>query len=322
MSHTLHIIANCTGRKRADAPNLLRLRTVPPGTLEERARVWCARLKQSTEKVIRAGELYAGDHWAAVQRLRPLAKQAGFKPCIWIISAGYGLVSADDDIRPYSATFSGADPDGVRTYVTDKKSRRSLLQDWWKFLTGFHRVNGNRPRSLTALARSAQRDYYLVVASPEYLLAVGDDLSNAVEQHLSPDRLLIVSSGQKQEEALSRFIIPSTARLQSRVGGARAALNARVASLVLKKVQTSGFNADALKNDIRITASRSPKPPAYERTRMDDSEIKLFIRGRLNEQARASFSNLLREFRDSGRACEAGRFKSLYHEVKETLPQA
>lgn len=322
MSHILHIIANCTGRKRAEVPDLFCLRTVPPGTLEQRVSWWCARLKQPAEKTVRAEDLYAGDHWTAVKRLRPLAEQLGFKPFIWIISAGYGLVSASACIHPYSATFSGAHPDGVRTFVTEKKSRRNLLQEWWKVLTSSQCVNGKGPRSLTDLAKSGRRDYYLVVTSPDYLLAVGNDLQNAVNRHLSPDRLLIVSSGDGQDDPLSQYLIPSSARLQSRVGGARAALNARVASLVLKKIATYGFNADALRKDIRTVAARSPKQPTYERLRRDDDEIKLFIRKRLSQQTRASFSSLLREFRDGGQACEAGRFKSLYYEVKEILPQA
>jgi hypothetical protein len=106
------------------------------------------------------------------------------------------------------------------------------------------------------------------------------------------------------------------------VGGARASLNARVASLVLKKIPTCGFNADALRNEIRAISARSPKLPAYGRTRTHDSEVKKFIRHRLSQSTAMSFSSLLREFRDSGRACEAARFKSLYYEVKENHPKA
>jgi hypothetical protein len=323
MTRTLHIIANCTCRKRAQALDLLCLRTVPPGTLEERARSWCNRLKHPSDKSIRAEDLYAGDHWAAVQRLQPLAEQAGFKPVIWIISAGYGLVSANTRIHPYSATFSGAHPDTVTTFVTDRKPRASLLREWWKILTGSRCVTGKGPRSLTGLAESAPRDYYLIVASPDYLLAVGDDLANAVDQYLCTDRLLIVSSGDgKNENPLGQFVIPSSARLQSRVGGARASLNARVASLVLNKVPACGFDADALRKEIRNIGARSSEPPAYGRTRTTDDEVKNFIRHRLGHSAAASFSSLLREFRDGGRACEAARFKSLYHEVKENHPKA
>jgi hypothetical protein len=323
MTRTLHIIANCTCRKRAQALDLLCLRTVPPGTLEERARSWCNRLKHPSEKSIRAEDLYAGDHWAAVQRLQPLAEQAGFRPVIWIISAGYGLVSASTRIHPYSATFSGAHPDTVTAFVTDRKSRASLLKEWWKFLTGSSCASGRGPRSLSGLAQSAPRDYYLVIASPDYLLAVGDDLLNAANQYLSPDRLLIVSSRDGQnDDPLGQFVIPSSARLQSRVGGARASLNARVASLVLKKIPICGFNADALRNEIRAISTRSPKLPAYGRTRIHDSEVRKFIRHRLSESTPVSFSSLLREFRDSGRACEATRFKNLYYEVKENHPEA
>src|SRR5205085_129612 len=107
-------------RKRAPVPDLLRLRTVPPGTVKERARSWCSRLEQSSEKPIRAEELYAGGHWTAIQSLQSLAEQAGFKPRIWIISGGYGLLSAGDYIHSYSATFSSAHPDAVTASVTER----------------------------------------------------------------------------------------------------------------------------------------------------------------------------------------------------------
>lgn len=299
-------------------PDMLRLRTVPPGTVNERARSWCRRLKQSSEKPVRAEELYAGGHWTAIQSLQPLAEQAGFKPRIWIISAGYGLLSAGDYIHSYSATFSSAHPDAVTASVTERTSRRDLLQGWWEALASSSCITGRGPRSLASLTKSVGRDYFLFVASPDYLLAVEDDLLRAVAKPFPQDRLLIVTSRNGQaENPLGQFIITSSARLQARVGGARTSLNARVASLVLKKVTNHGFNAEAIRKDIQTVTARSPKLLKYERTRMSDGEIKVFIRNRLKRLAQLSFSSLLREFRDSGRACEASRFKDLYYEVKE-----
>jgi hypothetical protein len=49
---------------------------------------------------------------------------------------------------------------------------------------------------------------------------------------------------------------------------------------------------------------------------MSDEEVRGFVRKRLGEAPESRHTRLLRELRDSGRACEQGRFKQLFMQVR------
>lgn len=319
MHPTLHIIANCTNRKRALVPKKLCLRTVPSGTLEERASSWWQRLTCYQGQEIPAIDLYAGGHWAAVRDLRALAEGAGFEQNLWVISAGYGLVSASAFIHPYSATFSSSQPDAVTARTTDKKSRKELIQSWWNKLCDFSSPEINGLRSFSNLIQKFRRDYFLIIASPDYLLAIEQDLLNATSHLEDHQRLIIVSSrAGVASNSLNNYLVPSDARLQSCVGGVRGALHARVAAMVLRNVEAWGFNAKVVRSKVEAIITSSPLLPIYDRTPMSDDKIQDFIRQALNRSPHASFTTLLRSLRDDGCACEQSRFKHLYYQVKES----
>lgn len=319
MHPTLHIIANCTNRKRAPVSENLRLRAIPSGTLEERANLWWQRLTHHPGQRIPAVDLYAGGHWAAVRDLCILADRVGFKQNLWAISAGYGLVPASAFIHPYSATFSNSQLDAVTARTTDEKSRTELVQSWWNNLCSFSNPMIGGVRSFSTLMQKLRHDYFLIIASPDYILAIEQDLLNATARLADHRRLIIISSHVGVAgKSLSNYLVPSDARLQSHVGGARGALHARVAAMVLKNIEAWGFNAEAVRNKVETIISRSPPLPIYDRTPMTDGTVQNFIRKALKQSPQVSFTKLLRSLRDSGRACEHGRFKHLYYQVKES----
>jgi hypothetical protein len=49
---------------------------------------------------------------------------------------------------------------------------------------------------------------------------------------------------------------------------------------------------------------------------MTDDNVIAFIRQRVAVDAKASHTRLLRELRESGQACEQGRFRRLFKQVK------
>lgn len=316
MRPTLHIIANCTDRKRASVSENLRLRSVPPGTLEERASSWWRRLICHRGQLIPAVDLYAGGHWAAVRRLCFLAEREGLKQSLWVVSAGYGLVSANALVHPYSATFAGSHPDSVTNNVTEEKPRKKLLQNWWKALCNFTAPTINKSHSISNLFQTFDHDRFLFVMSPDYLTAMEQDLLTALPHLESRSEVIIVSSRYKSiNPTLDKFLVPSDARLQARVGGARNALNARVASMILDNSREWGFSAESIRKQVETLIAHSPAQTKYDRSPMSDGAVKDFIRRALKRSPLSSYTSLLRELRSSGRACEQGRFKNLYREV-------
>ena len=58
-----------------------------------------------------------------------------------------------------------------------------------------------------------------------------------------------------------------------------------------------------------------PELVKYERTTMSDEEVMEYIAGELSSHPKLKASPLLRNLRDSGRACEQKRFGRLYKRV-------
>lgn len=327
MSPKLHIIANCTDRKRVPVAEERRLRSVPNHNLRKRASIWWERLTDPTVQTCTAAELYAGSHWSAVSELPRAAREAGFTPKLWITSAGYGFLSGDARVNSYSATFSGSHPDSVIRGSSPESNREGTLQLWWELLSELGAFS-DHPRSIAALADAGRRDYFLIITSPDYLTAIDRDLREAISRHSAPDRIVIVSSRHKPPAPhFERNLVPADARLlcskecpspcpDHMLRGPRGALSAGIALEVLRRAGRVGFAASTLKGHLEDSIMRSPALTTYDRRRADDVEIVDFIKSELGRTPPPSCSALLRKYRDGGRACEQSRFSKLYWQTK------
>jgi hypothetical protein len=315
MRQNLHIIVNCTERKNARVPEELRLSSIPTGTLRKRAMQWLQRLKSYKSEGVTAGDLYAGDHWGIVRNLPTLAVQANFTPHLWVISAGYGLVHCLEKIHPYSATFSAGHCDSILSNSTATGTNRSLLHKWWELLGKSPVTKG--PRSLTQLVRQNERAYYLVVASPAYLNAISEDLTEALSLLKKPRFVIVSSRLAAVSKRWEQCLIPSDARLQEEVGGARSSLNARVAERVLIHATEAGFDPITIRKKVENQIAASPKLVKYDRQRADDESVSTYIIRGLQETPELSCTAMLKRYRTEGKACEQKRFKNLYWEVKK-----
>src|ERR1700741_944870 len=106
MAAILNIIVSCTDRKRLSVPLRLRARAIGDLPLKQRFERWWDRLSEPREQSVPAQDLYMGDHWQICRSLPAVAKAKGFRPKLWVTSAGYGLVGAEALLHPYSATFA------------------------------------------------------------------------------------------------------------------------------------------------------------------------------------------------------------------------
>jgi hypothetical protein len=318
MHPDVHILAACTDRKRLSVPNRLRLRTVPAGDTTSRAKSWWQRLEEDEGQTIRAEDLYAGDHWAAVRKLSSTAGQQGFSAKTWVISAGYGLVPVNACIRPYSATFAGSHPDSVTNRQIKVLSRKTILQTWWKDLCAMRSVRFAKPRSLTKLARTMPKATFIIIASPDYLLALEEDILATFNSLIDPNQLIIISShSEVLSQSLQAHIVPSVATLQSLVGGALGSLHARVALMILENAHKWDLRADTLRRRLIKLATISPPLRKHDRERLTDLEVSKFVRRALKRVPQPSCTAVLQELRSSSLACEQKRFKEIYWAVKE-----
>jgi hypothetical protein len=297
---TVHVIVTCTNRKTRPVPRTLCLDNLPGLGTESRVREWAARLTgiNSTPLVV-AQDLYAGEHWMIARDLPTRVRRARTR--LWVCSAGYGLIPAEAQIRPYAATFSGGSDrvpggaDGAR--------------HWWRALSSWEGPAPGEPRSIRSLAAADRSASFLLALSASYLNACRDDIAAAVEEVADPDALMVVSAGARSSGGAGVAMVPADARLQRFLGGTRQALNARIAAYLLSDGISS--RAEATQNMTLLLAEQAPLT-RYERKKLSDREVTEMIACRLAQAPGTSASRLLREFRDAGYACEQQRFAGLY----------
>ncbi len=306
-------MVTCTDRKTVPPSAAFRVRNLPAGSSEQRAREWLKRTQSDGEDRFTAEELYAGDHWQVALGLETLRQAEGLSIRLWVMSAGYGLISPRSEIIPYAATFSARHPD----YVSSNGG--AGCQAWWKILT--HSGSGTHtPSSLGTLAQRYDDTPLVVVASRDYLGATQSDLRDAEPALQDPSLLTVISGAPSDSSAQSIGHIKTDARLQGDVGGAMQSLNIRVLRHLLAEwpLEVPVWR-DHVRDRLQELIAKQPNLPPYDRKPMTDTEVREWVQRKLRANPRASKSPLLRKLRDSGRACEQARFGGLFLEAKEEV---
>lgn len=309
MKPRLHIVTQCTDRKRIAVASHLRLRALRQKTMASRAAAWVAELRASLETVP-ARDLYAGEHWVTMLDVLSVAEERGFDASLWVASAGLGFVSAGEDVPAYSATFAAGVPDTVLR--EDSIGGAQQRSEWWECLGTLTRTK-RRP-SLEDVVKAESSARFLFVVSPAYLQALAPQLERAVGALKDPDQLAIVSSECPEVVSgpLSGHWVPSRAKLHAVVGGTRIGQHARVARRLLESLSPRQTGAASMRKKAEAWLREAPEAKTYNRQVKTDSEVKRFIR----ESDAASWSRALREFRGSGFACEQKRFRQLFSEAR------
>ncbi len=310
MAPSLHIVASCADRKKH--PAVVRLRDVRGNTVAERFKAWRKAIYDARAVRTRAEDLYQGGYWTVVRGLSGVAESMGWRPHLWVSSAGYGVVSGDKEIVSYSATFSPGHEDSISSVCGDEDRAPST---WWRCATSARTGLG---RSISSLTRSDPRATILVLASPAYVSAMAADVEASLGHVTNRGAVFIVSSRIPSDTTgLECCLIPSSAALQGALGGALVSLHARVARHVLLTTPPRDFvkeNLADMTNKLENEASEARRRAAG--SPISDDDVLSFIRQHLAANPKASHTRLLRELRESGQACEQGRFRRLFKQVR------
>ncbi len=309
MAPTLNILVTCSNRKRIPAPEQLRLGRLREAPLERRCALWVRGLERVEAPSLPAWRMYQGEHWQVAQELPRIVRARGGQASMWICSAGYGLIQEDAHIKPYQATLTIGHADAVA-------GARMQVSRWWHELAGWAGPEGRGPRTIAQLAASRPRESFLVVASGAYLAALENDLLQAAEQLDDPESLLILSASAQPKGGLGPHLLPADSRLQRLVGGARQALNVRIARLLLNSLGPAELGLARASRFLAGLLEEQPPPRGRHRRPLDDAEVIAFIRRQLERQPELSKTPLLRRLRQEGQACEQGRFGRLYLQAK------
>lgn len=311
MGADVHILVTCANRKTVPPAPALTARTVPSGSVRARAAEWTSRVRRADGTAVPAETLYAGDHWHVARSLLALAEEKNLTVRLWVCSAGYGLFPADSRIRSYAATFAPNLEDSVclgETAAADSAA-------WWASLARWPGPAPGTPRSVASIANEHPNSGILIAASPSYLAAMCEDITAAASGLRSADQLAIFSAGGTDCSALAPHLVPCSARLQPRLGGALGSLNVRCLRHALANPE-GGLGVSALRGRFERLIRRQPVQERVARRPLDDDQVRAFIRKELSSAPAARPTALLRKLRASGRACEHSRFVSLFRSVE------
>lgn len=305
----LHIVTACTNRKRGSvgARRIGGLLDLP---LEDRADAWWERLTSTPgQDATPAKDLYVGSHWQRSSEAAREATSSGVFDEVYlhVMSAGYGLVSASELLRPYAATFTRTSDDCVLRPEEDSET-------WWDALAQ-HELPSRAPRSLLELARHSGDATVVIAGSTQYLRAVASDVRTAARE-LAPDRLSVVCGGSVPGE-LREFELGLDGTKAVGLGARMVDLAAAAVVHLSKTVERHGFHRSKAR-EILAAVPSAPIPSAQRKARSaSDEEVRDFIAGALSSPVGGTTKTaLLRRLRsESEFACEYARFGRLFNEV-------
>ena len=280
MKPKVRVVVSCSERKAPIVDDKLRLRN-HGGSLETRSKSWLQRIGRVENETYTAWDLYRGEHWSVVKE-----NESNPDVELWVASAGYGLVRADEKLEPYAATFATGMEDSVvvapQTYPPTQSA-----QYWWQKLSERNRDRSephDAARSLLQLAESDPELPILVALSSSYVRAVREDLKNAAKALTSPTSLFLVT-GSGAGDDLKDCVIPVGASFQQegngkqRLGGSRMSLNVRVAGVIIKQSNRHEWDRSALVECLHGELGEPGEVARFNRAKIDQNEVEKFIEG-------------------------------------------
>jgi hypothetical protein len=295
------LLVACSQRKRIGPLSELQLASLD-ATAPRRAGQWKRRLLRVDAPQHAAQDLYMGDHWRAVCQAYQLARQYSSGAELWIISAGYGLIAADEMIKPYSATFASGAADSVWRGPRDG-DREACLRQWWRLM--------GRGPSLPELVQRPGGGAVVVAAGAAYLTAISADLEMAVAHDPSRERVSVISAGARGNGAL----LPVSGDFRGTVGGTDSSLNARLLARLAAEASTHHFRRTAMATFVAGIARDLASTPRVRGRRVTDEEVIGEIKALRRRLPFVSRTQALRGLRERNIACEQSRFASLWNQA-------
>lgn len=304
------IVTNCTARKRSRELPVSSAEIRNVNSVHDLARSW-VRLAQGRASAARAADLYGG------RSFRDAAVAA--ESCqgdLFIVSAGFGLVSSTAALPNYALTVSH----GAGSIASQLKQFNASPADWWRALC----VEIGSPAPVSQLVRQRPAAVVLIALPSSYLRMVAPELSILSTHELSRLRLFTSLAGLGVlEPRAADCVLPYDDRLSGLRGhaGTRTDFPQRALRHFVEVLHGHQLPLQEGKAAVIRALSRHKPPERQVRARATDDEICSAIRS-LSASGIRSASTLLRRLRDEqGIACEQGRFRSLWQQVQQERGQ-
>lgn len=245
----LNIIISCVSTKSTPTPNELKFRNIKLDTIPNMANEWISTLKTTNTPVIEAYKLYSGAAWNTILDAKKVSDNLENYDIDWyIMSVGYGLIKWDQQIKPYSITFSKPSFDGLRKRVLKQEANR----EWWDYITTKRKYK---------ISDITQKDTTtIVLGSTEYINAVREDLSKS-------QNFIIFSSTYNATHFINNHV-KTHEKLRFITGGGKVDNNARNLKFVLEHLDEWGLDLDKINNNLlKVINGIKQELPQHKRDR-------------------------------------------------------
>jgi len=298
------IVTNCTARKRAGTPLLRFDPESSAATLGEVVCAWRAALRAQSV-TLPARTLYVG---RSISEAKLVAHR--LRSALFVVSAGLGLVDADQEVPGYDLSAAGAS-----SGLTPVLARYgATVSDWWGALTDGH--------GLRWLLRHARGAVVLLALPAEYLRLVGGELKRLTPEESSRLRVFTSEVGRRELASLPAVpVMPYDDRLESIPGfaGTRSDFPQRALRHFTERIGAHGLPADLAIGAVQLALSSRERRTVPQRKRLSDQEVAELIRKGW-AACGGNSARLLRYLRDDKQvACEQGRFAELRRRVHREL---
>jgi hypothetical protein len=273
--------------------------------LEEAVRTWLSKATLSTP-TCPAARLYVGRAFCVV---RDVVKEV--KGSLHVASAGFGLVSADQDLPNYALTIAvGAG--SIRKHL---ESLQASPSQWWQSL---NRELGQA--GLGDLVRRADVSRVLLSLPSAYLAMVTEELAELRPEEVAKLRVFTSPAGiTTLPSHLQRSVLPYDERLEliPKFAGTRADFPQRAMQHFVKILAGHRKTLDEGIAAVNTALAGLTAPKLPHRVRADDVQIAALLRAQWKSH-KGSSSRLLRYLRDDALvACEQRRFRGIWQAVKD-----
>lgn len=253
-----------------------------------------------------AADLYTGRSISEARRAA-----ASLAAPLHIVSAGHGLLHADDCIPAYDVTVSAA---------ADNALHRCLVRldktpaDWWQALI----ASFGQQRSLAALLAGSPNAIVLLAVPSIYLRLLAHELADLGDDAIARLRIITSPHGASTlPPSLQAAVMPYDERLEglAAFAGTRSDFPQRALRHFATVLAGHALPSDRARQRVTEAMEALCKPVLPARRRQSDDEIIALLRqnwARFNGSATA----LLRFLRDEALvACEQSRFRSLRQQL-------
>lgn len=297
MPFTASIVTNCTQRKSRDVGADL-ADVVHGRNLGQLAGNWRSHVSKAPISGC-AATLYQGRSIADVTAVAKLLSSPWY-----IVSAGLGLLSADEDIPAYECTVAPGSELSIRL-----KRLGATAADWWNALNEAHP---------TPLSRLIENGPTLLALPSTYLGMVRDDLQSVSVEGAANLRIFTSTAGASLvPPSLAACVMPYDERLESVPGyaGTRTDFAQRALRHFVEKLNAVGLSASQAHSLVASSLLRRKRPTRTSGVRMSDAEIRRVLKKNWRQYDGRS-SKLLRYLRDEvGISCEQKRFSRIWQDL-------